>query len=98
MKNVKEWQKKKCIAMSLEDYSEIIENLTDNKFTADIDYVDFGVVYEPTDDNEEEDTDITGNVVLEMLSGYFDVDVTSVHTDGFDVPFVWVVYKEKVEC
>lgn len=34
------------------------------------------------------------NKVLEALSDYFGVNVTSIHTDGYDEVGVWIVYKD----
>ena len=36
--------------------------------------------------------------VREKLEEYFDVSITSIHADGFDVAGVWIVYREDAEC
>lgn len=98
MKNADNFLKKTCIAMDFEDYEHIIEKLTDNRVTAEVDYQEGKIYYVPTEEAEDDgvdDVDITDEQINQMLSDYFDVNVTSVHSDGFDLPYAWIVYKEK---
>ena len=89
MKNAENFLKKTCIALDIEDYTHIIEKLTNNELTAEVDF-EGQLCYIPTKDDV---TDITHEAVNNMLSDYFDVKVTSVHIDSFDLPYVLIVYK-----
>lgn len=96
MKNAENFLKRTCIALDMEDYAHIIEKLTDNRVTAEVDYQEGRIYYNPTEEAENDGVDyveITDEQVNNMLSEYFDVKVTSVHADGFDTPYAWIVYK-----
>ena len=93
----KTFLKKTCIALDIEDYASLIEKLTDNRVTAEVEYQEGVINYVPTEEAEDDgvdDVDITNDEVNRILSEYFDVKVSSVHADGFDRPYAWIVYTE----
>ena len=90
MKNVRESQLKKCIFVELEAFTDIIEEITDGLLT--VEYED-GVYM--THSQKAADTDTWWNEdILETLSKYFDVKVTSFHSDSCEYVGVWICYKE----
>lgn len=93
MKNVRENQLKKCIFMELDEFTNLIEEITDGLQT--VEYED-GIYMTAT--QKAEDTDTWWNEdILESLSKYFDVEVTSFHSDSCEYVGVWICYKEKEE-
>lgn len=91
MKNVRENQLKKCIFMELDEFTNLIEKITDGLQT--VEYED-GIYMTST--QKAEDTDTWWNEdILESLSKYFDVEVTSFHSDSCEYVSVWICYKEK---
>ena len=97
VKNVKDTQLKKCIFLTLNEYRELILELSlglkDVKYEEGIYYEDTAKAY--IDDVYLEDITDEGSGINEVLSEYFNVEVTSVHTDDCDVVGVWICYKEK---
>ena len=90
MKNVRENQLKKCIFMELDEFKNLVNRVTDG--LKQVEYELDGIYYEDTEKAEE--TDIYWNKYMnETLSEYFDVEVTSVHTDDCDVIGVWICYR-----
>ena len=87
MKNAENFLKRTSIVLDLRDFEHLIGKLTNDTVEVDLDE---GVI-ELTD---SETGDEMYKNVLKLLSEYFDVNVTSVHCDGFDLPYVWVVYKD----
>ena len=97
MRNAENFLKKTCIALDMEDYASLIEKLTDNRVTAEVEYQEGAINYVPTEEAEDDgvdNVDITNDEVNRILSEYFDVKVSSVHADGFDRPYAWIVYTE----
>ena len=93
----KTFLKKTCIALDIEDDASLIEKLTDNRVTAEVEYQEGVINYVPTEEAEDDgvdNVDITNDEVNRILSEYFDVKVSSVHADGFDRPYAWIVYTE----
>lgn len=91
MKNVRENQLKNCIFMELDVFTSIIEKITDGLLT--IEYED-GVYM--THSQKAADTDTWWNEdILKTLSRYFDVEVTSFHSDSCEYVGVWICYKKK---
>lgn len=90
MKNIRENQLKKCIFMELEDFTSLVEKLTDRLQT--VEYED-GIYLTHTDKAEETDT-YWNEDILETFSKYFDVDVTSFHSDNCEYVGVWICYKD----
>ena len=95
MRNAENFLKKTCIALDMEVYASLIEKLTDNTVTAEVEYQEGVINYVPTEEAEDDgvdNVDITNDEVNRILSEYFDVKVSSVHADGFDRPYAWIVY------
>ena len=90
MKNVKENQLKKCIFMELDEFSKLILNLTDGLM--EVEYEIDGIYYDSTEKADNTDT-YWDEDLLVTLSKYFDVEVTSTHSDDCDIVGVWIVYK-----
>lgn len=89
MKNVENYRTRKCIVMDFDEYNELIKKVTDNKISVSYDCYDNELTYKTV-----EGTDNVDFVIAVALSKYFDVTVTSVHADGYDTPYMWIVYKE----
>ena len=90
MKNIGNGQLKKCIFMELDEFTKLVENLTDGLQT--VEYED-GVYLISTNKADETDT-YWNEDMTETLSNYFDVEVTSFHSDGCECVGVWICYKE----
>lgn len=90
MKNINENQLKKCIVMSLDEFTRLVENLTEGLQT--VAYED-GVYLISTDKANETDT-FWNEDMTETLSKYFEVEVTSFHSDSCECVGVWICYKE----
>lgn len=83
MKNIRETQLKKAIFLTENEFVDIFGRKYDVHFDA-------GFVQVFKENGESVD-------FITILSEYFGVEVTSVHTDGCDLLGVWIVYKEKNE-
>ena len=90
VKNVRENQLKKCIFMELDVFTKLIEEITDGLLT--VEYED-GIYITSTQKTEDTDT-LWNENILETLSKYFDVEVTSLHSDNCEYVGVWICYKE----
>lgn len=86
MKNVMEYQLKKCIFMETEDFDRVIKTVFGEEFEADFGLDGISVWSRAEGLSEKE--------INEGLSKYFDVTITSVHIDDFDDIGVWICYKE----
>lgn len=86
MKNVKDYQLKKCIFMETEEFNGVIKKVFGDEFEADFG-LDGICVWSRAE--ELEDVDINNG-----LSEYFDVNVTSVHIDDYDSIGVWICYRD----
>lgn len=82
MKNAEDYRLKKCIFLEARKFCDIMDSLG---IQAETGFE--GIFYSKNDD------DIDDEEVYKALSGYFDVNVTSVHCDDCDYMGVWVVYK-----
>lgn len=92
-KNINEYQLKKCIFYTLDEYEELIKKLLGEDVNVSVeDFTD--LYYESTND---EDEGISFDEIKAALEKYFDVEVTSIHTDGCEYTGVWIVYKEHTE-
>ena len=90
VKNVRENQLKKCIFMEVDVFTKLIEEISDGLST--VEYED-GVYI--THSQKAADMDVWWNEdILETLSKYFDVNVTSFHSDSCEYVGVWICYKE----
>ena len=88
MKNIKPNQLKKCIFLTQTEMEQILTETLQKTVTVNVSL--YGL--EPcTEDNDE---DIDDCYLCNVLSGYFDVNVTSIHIDDCEYVGVWVVYKE----
>lgn len=90
MKNVRESQLKKCIFMELDEFTNLIEEITDGLQT--VEYED-GIYMTSTQKAEDINT-WWNEDILETLSKYFNVEVTSFHSDNCEYIGVWICYKE----
>lgn len=86
MKNVMEYQLKKCIFMETEDFDKVIKAVFGEEFEADFGLDGISVWSRAEGLSEKE--------INEGLSKYFDVTITSVHIDDFDDIGVWICYME----
>ena len=84
MKNVSKDKLKKCIFLSDDEFEGIMYHLGIHVETGWE-----GIFYSKNED------DVDDSEVYELLSEYFDVEVTSAHCDDCDYMGVWVVYREK---
>jgi uncharacterized pyridoxamine 5'-phosphate oxidase family protein len=88
VKNVKEYQLKKCIFMEAEEFKKVFVDV-------------FGEYNEDTNEIDVEFDTVEGiyfcgisiEDVYTELSKYFDVDITSIHIDDFDIIGVWICYR-----
>lgn len=87
MKNVKDYQLKKCIFMETEEFDRIIKTVFGEEFEADFGLDGISVWSRAEGLSEKE--------INEGLSEYFDATITSVHVDDFDDMGVWICYIEK---
>lgn len=76
--------------MKYDEYKKLILELTDDLVS--VEYED-GLYYDDTDKANETDTHYNENIT-DLLSEYFNVNVTSVHADGCEYLGVWICYKE----
>lgn len=90
MKNVRESQLKRCIFLTLEEFDEIIKEIFGPQATTLYQYE--GIFIDSGNDDVECDDDD----ILVRLSEYFDVNVTSFHSDNCEYVGVWVCYKDSV--
>lgn len=90
MKNTEKYKLHKCIFMMLEEFEDLIAEVTDGLKIVVYDGVSFW--YEDTEKAEETDT-YWNQYIHETLSGYFDVEVTSIHFDSDEYVGVWIVYR-----
>jgi hypothetical protein len=87
--NVRENELKKCIFITLDDFEELIDTLTNGLKEVNF---EFSVYITDSDKADDEDT-YWEEDILETLSKYFGVEVTSYHSDDCDCPCVWICYK-----
>ena len=93
MKNVKENQLKKCIIMAFDEYNKLIHDITDG--LQKVEY-ECGILWHDHTDKAETTETYHNEDINETLSKYFDIKVTSVHTDSHHGCLgVWICYKEE---
>lgn len=87
MKNVNSGQIKKCIFKELEEFKQDITTFFGNDTT--VEYDGDEIIIEANED---------ALYTIEIFSGlakYYDVkEITSIHTDNYEVVGVWIVYKD----
>lgn len=91
MKNVRNDQLKKCIFMTFDEFKDLFEEITGGLST--VEEAD-GDIYMYDTKKAEEAKTYWNTELLQTLSDYFDVEVTSCHADNYDVVGVWICYKE----
>lgn len=79
MNNVRESQLKKCIFKEYDEFKRDVSAALGSNVTVECDYEGISFNYE-------------GNV-LEGMSKYYGVEVTSIHIDDCDIIGVWIVYR-----
>jgi len=90
MKNIKDYQLKKCIFYTLDEYKRLIKKILGEDVNVYVeDFTD--LYYESINDENE---GISFVEIKAALNKYFDVNVTSIHTDGYAEIGVWIVYKD----
>lgn len=81
----------KTIAMTADDFAELVDIITDgDQFVVDNEE---GVHVEQT----LGDKPFKSDYLTTKLSEYFDVQVTSWHSDNFEIPLVYICYEEPAE-
>ena len=81
----------KTIAMTVDDFAELVDTITEgNQFVVDNEE---GVHIELT----LEDKPFKNDRLTTKLSEYFGVQVTSWHSDNFEIPLVYICYEETTE-
>ena len=82
---------KKCVFVSLNEFIALIKKVLGTQFTVECDYEGVDIVVDPELDDLYSDPD--HDDVLESLSNYFKVKVTSYHADDCEYPGIWICYK-----
>lgn len=91
MKNVEKYSLLKVIFMELDDFKELISELTDG--LQEVEYEYDGLYLDHSKKAEESET-YWNEPILKTLSKHFGVKVTSYHADDCEVMGVWIAYKE----
>lgn len=91
MKNVADYQLKKCIFLTAEEFENVLKEVyPDNE--VNVNYDMDGITVDIDDESSDPSDDLE---LLEKLANYYDVaDVTSVHMDDCDYIGVWIAYTE----
>lgn len=90
MKNVKNHKLTQAIVMNLEDFTELIEKITNGLATVEF---EFGAYITSTE--EDEIKTLTKEMIITAMSKYFDTNVISWHSDTDDYnPMVYICYDE----
>ena len=90
MKNVKDYQLKKCIFMETEEFDKIIKKLFGDKVEVELSLDGMWI-----GENGDDCIETPFEEVAEKLASYFEVDkITSIHMDDCDEIGVWICYKE----
>lgn len=87
MKNVNNFQLRKCILLNYDKFSEVLKNAFGKEIR--IHNCLEGLSYDDMSSYEN----VTRKDVNEKLSAYFDVIVTSVHSDNYEPTGIWICYK-----
>ena len=89
MKNVLERQLRRCILMPFDDFKNLTEELTNGVDTA---HDEFEMYISETSKAIESKT-YWDKEMIDTLSEYFGVTVTSFHSDNFSPCGVWICFK-----
>lgn len=84
MKHVETHEKKSCIFKVFDNFVAEMKFAFGDNISVTCDYE--GLYFKQNGDYLDD------NVIIEKLSNYYDVTVTSVHIDDFDTVGVWIVY------
>lgn len=90
MKNVRVSQVKKCIFMELEEFEEVVNEVTGG--LKKVSYECDGIFFEDTDKAEETE-EFWNEEMTDTLSRYYDVEVTSIHADDCEIVGIWICYR-----
>lgn len=90
MKNVLENQLRQCILMSFDEFKDLVEELTNGLATA---HDKFEIYISETSKAIKSKT-YWDKEMVDTLSEYFGVTVTSFHSDNFTPSGVWICFKE----
>jgi hypothetical protein len=90
MKNIKNYKLKKCIYMSVNDFSDLIYKITDG--LTQIEYEN-GIYLTHSKKAKEKD-EYWNEDIKNTLSKYFDIEIISYHVDFMDSVGVWICYKD----
>lgn len=90
MQNVTEYEQKTCIFKMLDDFEHDLAAATHNavKTNCDLEGISF-------ESKLNEDADIDHAWILQKLSEFYDVHITSIHIDDCDMIGVWICYKKE---
>jgi hypothetical protein len=89
--NINKYALRKCIVLSLDEFTALIKELLGTQFTVDCDYEGADVVVDP--ELDEIYSDPEHDDVLKALSNHFGVRVTSYHADDCDYTAIWICYR-----
>lgn len=90
MKNTEKYTKLGVIAMPLDDFEELIDEITDG--LQKVEYEDGGAYIVHSEKAEETDEYINEDMIS-ILSKHFDVEVTSWHSDNCEYPMIFICHK-----
>ena len=90
MKNIENYKVLSAIVVGLDDFTELVEKITDGLATVKY---EFGAYIVPTR-KAETTNEYWNEDMTETLSRYFEVGVTSWHSDTCEFPMVFICYKE----
>ena len=86
MRNITKNQLKKAIFLRLGDFEDVVEKAMPD---VQVSYCEETLFYDA-----EPDRNVEKDEIYEALSKYFCVNVTSVHTDGYEDVGVWIAYQD----
>lgn len=92
MKNTEKFKLMGVIAMTLDEFTELVEEITDGLLTTE--YEEDFISFTDTDKAEMEET-YWNEDIEKALSDYFDIEVVSWHSDGCEYPTIFICYKIK---
>lgn len=90
MKRINRYHAGKVLYMPFEEYETLVLKLTKGLYQPEI---NSGLGYFHTDKAEEKGVYFNGNI-NEVISKYFDIEVTSIHSDdNEEVTGIWIGYR-----
>jgi len=92
VKNTEKFNLLGTITMTLDKFTELIEEITDGLLT--IEYEEDFISSADTDKAEMEEV-YWNEDIEKALSNYFDVEVVSWHSDGCEYPTIFICYKNQ---